>query len=146
MAYTLQAIVTVADEIQSQLPPPLRSVSLGSDVKLIPLGSEAAHHFGIPFLPLTDDGATEMPLQVAQLCEQLSQRRTLAYIEAEFFGGAAAQASVVFTNGKQVGPPLVSETAINQALQILGVSEGDAHDEFESVGLGAHRDTDSWLE
>lgn len=146
MAYTLQAIVTIADEIQRQLRPPLRSVSLGSDVKLIPLGSEAVHHLGIPFLPLTDEGETETPPQVAQLCEQLSQGRTLAYIEAEFFGGAGAQASVVFTNGKQVGPALVSETAINQALQILGVSKGGAHDEFEAVGLGAHRDTDSWLE
>jgi hypothetical protein len=146
MAYTLQAIVAVADEIQSQLPPPLRFISLCSDVTLVPLGSEASRHLGIPFLPLTDEGKTEVPSRVMQLCERLSQGRTLAYIEAEFFGGAGAQACVVFTDGSQVGQPLVSEKAINQALQILGVSKGSAFDEFEAVGLGAHRDTDAWLE
>jgi len=146
MAYTLQAIVTVADEIQSQLPPPLRSICLGSDVKLVPLGREATHHLGIPFLPLTDEGKTETPPRVLKLCEQLSHGRSLAYIEAEFFGGAGTQACVVFTDGRQVGQLLVSETAINHALHILGVSKGNAYDEFEAVGLGAHRDTDAWLE
>ena len=145
MAYTLQAIVMVA-EMQSQLPAPLRSVSLGSDVEMVPLGSEVTSHFGIPFLPLTDEGETEVPPQIQKLCEQLSQGRALAYIEAEFFGGGGTQACVIFTDGRQVGQPIVSETAINEALHILGVSKGNAHDEFEAVGLGAHRDTDAWLE
>lgn len=101
MAYTLQAIVVVADEIQSQLLPPIRSVSLGSAVKLIPLGSEATRHLGIPFLRLTDEGKTETPPQVVQLCKHLSQGRALAYIEAEFFGGAGAQASAVFTKARR---------------------------------------------
>jgi len=146
MTYTLQAVVTVADQIQSQLPPSLRSVSLGSNVKMIPFSSEVRRLHDIPFCPLTDDGQTAMPPQVLKLCEALSQGRTLAYIEAVFFGGAGTQASVVFINGKQVARPVVSVTAINQALHILGVSKESAYDEFEAVGLGAYRDTDKWLE
>ena len=145
MAYTLQAIITIGDEIQSQIPQPLLTVSLGSNVKMIPLSTEVTRLHGIPFCPLTDDGETETPPSIQKLCEELSLGRTLAYIEAELFGGSGTQACVIFTDGKQVAPPIVSEAAINQALQILGVSKGSAFDEFEAVGLGAHRDTDAWL-
>jgi hypothetical protein len=147
MAYTLQAIITIADEFQSQLPPLLRSISLGSNVKLVPLGSEVKSHYGIPFCPLTDEGKAETPPPILKLCELLSQGRTLAYIEAEYFGGAGSQACVIFTDGRQVSQPIISsETAINQALHILGVSKGNAYDEFEAVGLEKHRNTDAWLE
>lgn len=146
MAYTLQALVTVAGEIQSQTLQSLRVISVGSNVKLIPLGRKAMRFYKIPFLPFTDDGETETPQQLHKLCEVLSPGRTLAYIEAEIFGGTGTQACVVFKDGKQIGQPIVSATAINQALQILGVKKGDAYDEFEAAGLGAHRDTDAWLE
>lgn len=113
---------------------------------MVPLGRDATSHFGIPFLPITDEGETEMPPQLQKLCERLSQGRALAYIEAEFFGGAGTQACVLFNDGRPVDQPIVSETAISHALHILGVSKENAYDEFEAVGLGKHRDTESWLD
>jgi hypothetical protein len=35
---------------------------------------------------------------------------------------------------------------INSALRLMGAQVGDAHDEFEAVGLGANRSNDRWLE
>lgn len=80
-----------------------------------------------------------------KLCEALSQNRTIAYIEAEVFGGSGSQASVISTNGVQVGHPIVDHDAINLALRNLCVIKGSAIDEFEAVGLGRHRDTEEWL-
>jgi hypothetical protein len=82
---------------------------------------------------------------VEKLREALSQNRTIAYIEAEVFGGSGTQASVIFTNGVQVGQPIVDHDAISQALRNLGVTKGSAIDEFEAVGLGRHRNTEEWL-
>jgi hypothetical protein len=96
-------------------------------------------------LPFTDEGETTTPSPLAKLCEVLSQNRTIAYIEAEIFGGSGMQASFIFSNGVQVGQPIVADDAINQALRSLGVSKGNSIDEFEAVGLGLHRDTDQWL-
>ena len=36
--------------------------------------------------------------------------------------------------------------AINIALRKLGVLRGGSHDEFDAVGLGKHRDNESWIE
>ncbi|WP_157538926.1 hypothetical protein [Hydrogenophaga flava] len=145
MAYMIQAIVTKERDATEQLPEHLRWVSLKASLHMLPLGDDAAKFHGIPLLPFTDEGETEAPSPLARLCEVLSQNRTIAYIEAEIFGGSGTQASVIFSNGVQVGQPIVADDAINQALRGLGVSKGNAFDEFEAVGLGRHRDTDRWL-
>ena len=87
----------------------------------------------------------ETPPALLKLCEDLSKRETIAYVEAEIFGGAGTQAYIIFSKGKQIGLPVVSDDAINQALRLLGVSKAGAVDEFEAVGLGRYRSTDEWL-
>lgn len=43
------------------------------------------------------------------------------------------------------GAPTPPEgSPISRALRRIGVERGDAHDEFEAVGLLAHRDTNDW--
>ena len=69
----------------------------------------------------------------------------IAYIEAEIFGGIGAQAHVIFDRGAALGPAVVSQFAINEALRALGVKASGVFDEFEAVGLGQHRHTDEWL-
>jgi hypothetical protein len=92
----------------------------------------------------------------------LSRGGAVAYVEAEFFGGTGSQAAVVWRDGAVVLPPTVTtdepgergerielgdpDWAINRALQVLGASAEGAIDEFEAVGLRAHRDTEDWLE
>lgn len=112
---------------------------------MLPLSTEALKVHDIPFRPLTDAAEKELPPQLLKLCEQLSKQCTLAYVEAEFFGGTGAQAHALFSEGKAIGQAVVSENAINDALRYLGVAKGEARDEFEAVGLGQHRDTDEWV-
>ena len=145
MAYTLQAIIGESGSFSSTLPQKLHSIALRGGVDMIPLTSEAlACHDILSFL-LAEEAGEEVPPQLLSLCEQLSTKCSLAYIEAEFFGGAGTQAHAFFSEGKAVGRAVISENAINEALRYLGVKRGEAHDEFEAVGLDQHRDTDAWL-
>lgn len=145
MAFTLQAIVAKTGALPPELPNGLRSAPLAAGVDLIPLGKDALKANGFPFLPLTDEGQQGLPASLAKLCEQLSAACSLAYIEAEYFGGVGTQAQALFSAGNSVGAVVISGTAINDALRYLGVDRGEAADEFEAAGLGLHRDTDGWL-
>lgn len=145
MAYTLQAVIANSGAFSGPLPQRLKIIHLVGGMDMLPLSTEALKVHDIPFCPLTDEGEKELPPQLLKLCEHLSKQCTLAYVEAEIFGGAGAQAHAVFSEGRAIGQAVVSESAINDALRYLGVTKGEAHDEFEAVGLGQHRDTDEWL-
>lgn len=145
MAYTLQAVIARSGAFSGPLPQGLEVIRLIGGMDMLPLSTEALKAHDIPFCPLTDEGEKELPPQLLKLCKQLSKQCTLAYVEAEFFGGAGAEARALFSDGKAIGQAVVSEGAINEALRYLGVAKGDAHDEFEAVGLAQHRDTDEWL-
>jgi hypothetical protein len=145
MAYTLQAVIAKSGAFSELLPEKLQVIRLRGGMDMLPLSTEALKIHGIPFCPLTDEGEIELAPQLLKLCEQLSKQCTLAYIEAEFFGGTGAQAHALFSKGEVLGQAVVSESAINDALRYLGLAKGEAHDEFEAVGLGRHRDTDEWV-
>lgn len=145
MAHTLQAIIAKSGAFSFPLPQVLRVVRLDGGIDMIPLSTQALKVLGITFCPLTAEREEELPQTLLGLCEQLSKQCVLAYIETEFFGGAGTQGHAFFSEGKAVGRPVVSDSAINDALRYLGVAKGETHDEFESVGLGQHRDTNEWV-
>jgi hypothetical protein len=145
MAYTLQAFVMKSGNLRAPLPGTLKVIQLSAGVDMVPIDASALKALGLPFLPLTDEGSAGLPPGISQLCEQLSAHSSLAYIEAEFFGGSGTQAHAIYSAGKPVGEPAVSESSINDALRYLGISKGDSLDEFEAVGLDRHRNTESWL-
>src|SRR4051812_18521230 len=88
VGYSIQSIVALRGVYPAELPTGLVVVQLNDDVQMIPLGAMPRKYYGIPFLPLTDEGDVELPPALLQLCTQLSIGGDLAYIEAEIFGGA----------------------------------------------------------
>src|SRR5262249_47488117 len=145
MAYTIQGVVAKAGVFPTPLLGHLKIINLEQGIEMVPLTTRAQRHYGFPFCPLTDDGAADLPQALAELCCQLSCHGTVAYIEAEIFGGMGTQAHAIFNGGAALGPAVVSEFAINEALHALGVRTSGAFDEFGAVGLGKHRHTDEWL-
>ncbi|WP_340687362.1 hypothetical protein LCL61_14860 [Amycolatopsis coloradensis] len=114
-----------------------RFVSLGHQLSLMPL-SEALLEAGEFWTALAE----------------CSEHGAVAYVEAEYFGGAGTQSAQVWDGGERVlGPLHLAEgeaapaggSPISQALRRLGVVKGDHFDEFDAVGLGRHRDTRDWL-
>lgn len=140
MAYTLQAFIGNEADVRSVARGSL-IVALSQSKAIAPLGESVRKAHGIPFLPLTDEGALELPEAVHV---SAARAKKIAYVEAEFFGGEGAQAAAVWEDGKLVYGPVVASDAINQALRLLGVTKNMYFDEFEALELGRHRNTDEW--
>jgi hypothetical protein len=169
MAYELDAIIasrSVAGSVSTAMPGTCM-VELSAGLALVPLSKDAiaslspARRWGRARWLL--DGKP-IPQPVNELLARESAGGAVAYVEAEFFGGDGAQASVVWEHGGIVLGPLVdppdyphkdrppedprlelARLPINRALQRLGVQRAaQAVDEFATVGLGRHRSTEEW--
>jgi hypothetical protein len=78
---------------------------------------------------------------VAELTELDAPR--FALIQTEYFGGIGGQWACVFTGiHRETG----DRASINDALRLLGVVKAGSLDEFDTVGLGAHRSSPDHLE
>jgi hypothetical protein len=141
MAYILQAFVADAPIIQAGVPTGAEFVLLNQGKAMIPITDELREFYEIPFCPLTDQ-VKEIPAGICSLAKKIPGKT--AYLEAEFFGGIGSQAAAIWDMGNLIFGPVVKACAINEALQKLNVVKGDSHDEFEALGLGRHRGTNSW--
>jgi hypothetical protein len=129
-------------------------VDLSSGLAILPLRDTDLD--SLPYGPFASN--TERPdglLSRHFLSEELSNELravsrggTLMYFQTDYFGGVGTQAAVVFRDGALVfGPASAERGPINAALRLLGVRvTPPAVDEFDTVGLGRHRDTEDWLE
>lgn len=122
-------------------------VALTDVLALLPLSQDALDQL----LPQTEHafypGFNALSLDLARLLAAGSRRATLLYFETEYFGGEGTQGAAVFRDGELVfGPQSAELGPINNALALLGVKTvPPAVDEFETVGLQRHGDTESWL-
>jgi len=146
MTYSIQAIIAVQGSFPAALPDGAIVLPLGSGLQMIPIGRAMRERYAIPFLPLTDDGGAVLPATLRALCARLGARGPVAYIEAELFGGSGTQAHVLVPAPGADTMLRVSDDAINRALGWLGVTPLGGKDEFATVGLGRHRETDAWLD
>ncbi len=96
---------------------------------------------------------------IAELGSTASAEVPMAYVEAEFFGGLGTQAAILWQTKQVVfgpillsnepempKPPPLKDWPINSVLRLLGVVADEGKDEFETVGLHAHRRTEDWLD
>ncbi|WP_318200044.1 hypothetical protein [Streptomyces sp. SCL15-4] len=127
----------------------------------------AALRQGLALMPMTDepagaftDGGDAEVLGFGRLSAgfertlgRWSVAGPLAYVEAEYFGGAGEQRAAVWADGTLVLGPLDVPVKrwfsrpvgpVSQALRRLGVRRRPGGDEFDAVGLGRHRHTDDW--
>jgi hypothetical protein len=144
MSYTIQAFIGDARTIDGSVTDGAAILPLHESLVILPLVREVTIRMGIPSLPLTDEDFDAVPA-ICEVGGKLSKSGRVAYVEAEFFGGAGTQANCLFENGVLVSNPTVHENAINEALKFLGVEVAGALDEFDAVDLGRHRSTERWL-
>lgn len=135
-----------------------RPIRLDRGLALVPLPRETLIELGEPDeQPYALLDGESLPEGLVSLLKESSVQGAVAYVEAEFFGGTGQQGSAVWEHGSlALGPivdpadtepaPPLRECAINRALRHLGIDvDPRAVDEFDTVGLGRHRDTDDWL-
>jgi hypothetical protein len=124
---------------------------------------------GLSLLPLTDALASELvayrpdvqaaltqPLSYLAagahaLAIEISRRAPVAYIATAYFGGNGKQDALAWERGILRFSPTTPDydrpwphTPISQALRTIGVVADEGLDEFDTVGLGRHRETHRW--
>lgn len=143
MAYTLQAIIGPSRLLNSVDLRLASIVQLSRETSLIPFTSAFRERHGLDFLPLTDAGDS-LPEGLLSICSAVSRGGSVAHVEAEYFGGAGSQGSIVCEDGHVKAGPFRGERAINEALRLLGVVAVPGMDEFDTLNLGRHRDIEDW--
>jgi HEAT repeat protein len=69
-----------------------------------------------------------------------SKGTTIARVSADYFGGYGGQSATVWSDGKVVA----ENVEVNTALRFLGVVKTGGQDEWDCVGLGRFRRTETW--
>lgn len=122
---------------------------------------------GFALVPITDslaaelkavptklvDPMVEMAPGVAEVALRVSQGTAVAYISTEYFGGHGGQDAIAWLHGDVVFSPeskgygdVWPNSAISQALRAIGVIANAGQDEFDTLGLGHHRETHRWAD
>lgn len=156
VGFRLQAVIArehVLRELAGHVPE-ARIVALGQHLSLLPMTDEYHDAIAISGAPKID-AFWRAPAGFAHALIACSATGSVAYVEAEYFGGTGTQAAQVWLAGKVTLGPLSHDgnepfsatepSPISQALRQLGAVAGGHFDEFGAVGLGRHRDTEDWL-
>ncbi len=87
------------------------------------------------------------------LAIDISHHAPIAYITTSYFGGRGRQDALVWDKGSLRFSPTTQgydqgwpNSSISQALRAIGVVAEKGMDEFDTVGLGKHRETHQWAE
>jgi hypothetical protein len=152
LAHHITAIITT-DAVQSDVPRHL-------DLVAVPLGSRLTlfhvdHYYTAywqavrkctELLDVPPAFPAEFPREgiVSQLVSELTARSSpvFALLRTEYFGGVGDQWACAFTGNRRDSP---DDAKINEVLRILGVARRDGLDEFDTIGLGAHRSSPDYL-
>lgn len=142
MSYELTALVGRPEVLAHAIA--RRPVALADGFALVPLERDWFQAFDAD--PLNVEHV--LPVMIPFALEA-SAHGPIAYLHIETFGGAPDQCVVVWDGGEVVMAEQVEEATddlpSNAALRLLGVVAPDGQDEFDTLGLGRHRDTDDWL-
>ncbi|MDI2129124.1 hypothetical protein [Yinghuangia seranimata] len=146
---------------------PVPVAALRDGLGLVPAEDVPLHGVSVPGTrpggPRSGEPLTSVPPALEAVLSRWSRRGPVAYVEAEFFGGAGSQAAVVWRAGvRQWGPAYDDEFTgprphwpINHALALLGAVRADQPsgrdgaapryvDLFHRAGLGWERGSDAW--
>jgi hypothetical protein len=128
-------------------------VALHGPLSMLPMTDEYFDAVSVPGAPELE-GFWKAPAGFGSSLGACSGLGPVAYVEADYFGGAGTQSAQVWHRGTVVLGPLrvaVGErppsagSPISQALRALGVRRGRHLDEFDAVRLGRYRQTEEWL-
>jgi hypothetical protein len=126
-----------------------KRVRLDVDLYLIPYTSDLFDEFNQYH---ASESLEKFELLNEKLFEYLLAKSVfgpIAYIEAEYFGGVGGQSAIMFMNGHVHHDTRSTDDgygAINTVLREFGVQRNAEFDEWDTVGMLRHRNTDDWLE
>jgi hypothetical protein len=153
--HDVQALIAKSDPLTAAVRALVRSVvcPLVQGYALLPITDDLAKELaarpgntvlGAAPLPELSDGLHALALEIARAVP-------VAYITTGYFGGQGGQDALVWHEGALRFSPATSDyrrpwphSPISQALRLIGVVADGGLDEFDTVGLGRHRETHRW--
>ncbi|MEV0157972.1 hypothetical protein AB0H57_30300 [Micromonospora sp. NPDC050686] len=162
MSYQLSAVVADVELLRGQTVGLDHVVlaALRQDFALVPVTPQLVEELTGVLPDFSADGpGPERPFHLllspalTELLGRWSREGPVAYLEAEFSGGAGHQAAVVWLGGEVAWGPGFDATLdgpraewpINAALARLGAEPGPWIDHFAELGLHLERDNAGWL-
>jgi hypothetical protein len=154
MSYVIRAVIARAEHLRHRAAGEMEMVvvDLAQGFGLMPTTEALCQRLHLPDGDRL--GFEWLPAGYGATFASWSLDGSVAFVEAELFGGFGTQRSAVWSAGATALGPLgldedepfpLAGSPISQALRQLGVECGDAHDEFDAVGLGRHRDIEGWM-
>lgn len=162
MSYQLSAVVADADLLREQTAELDHAVlgELRQDFALLPVTPQLVAELtgSLPNYAV-EDRSVEQPFglvlspPLVEVLARWSRSGPVAYVEAEFGGGAGHQSAAVWLGGALSWGPRFDDVfdapreqwPINSALTRLGVERGAWIDPFAELGLHLERNTAGWL-
>jgi hypothetical protein len=149
MGYYLNAFLGRPDELKKIEGKfrALKIVPLTSELALIPmtgqLFDEINNYRGNNQIGKWQFLTSDVEMEILRLIDS----DMVSYIEVEYFGGQGGQSGIVWKQGKRVFEKEFQEDIVNSILRQFGIVKGkNSKDEFATVGLGRHRNTEDWIE
>ena len=121
-------------------------VNVGKEIFIIPMTEELYDE--INELKISEDvgSLTYMSKNVENKILSLIDDKCIGYIEAEYFEGQGGQTAILWQKGERYKLYTFGQGVINLLLKHLGVSAKIGLDEFDTINLGRHRNTEDWLQ
>jgi hypothetical protein len=145
MGYFLQALIGKSQTLKANVSlfQNARIVLLEHDIAIIPITDELCEEIDA-INQIEVEGFNKLSPKIEEWAMRISATGLVAHVVAEFFGGDGGQSAIAWNASSRVLGPIFEQDSINQVLKLLGVDRKNAHDEFNAVGLGIHRDTHDW--
>lgn len=148
MGYFLHAFIGKQPDLQllANIFQSCRLINVGKEMFIIPMTEELYDEIN-EFKISEDVGTlTYMSQYVEKRVLGAIGDNCVGYIEAEYFGGQGGQTAILWQKGERYKLYDFGRGVINLILKHLGVSAEIGLDEFDTINLGRHRNTEEWLE
>jgi hypothetical protein len=119
-------------------------IELGQGLSLIPLTEALFDQINNFVMSGNINSFEYLTFNIEREIFKIIEGKTIAYIEAEYFGGQGGQQGMVWKDGKRSAEFKYRQGVINAILKLFGVTASKNKDEFETLGFGRHRNTRDW--
>jgi hypothetical protein len=122
-----------------------KGIEIGQGLSLIPMTEELFDQINNFAVSNSVDNFAYLTYNIEAILLQIIYDNKIAYVEAEYFGGAGGQIANIGNNHKRESFFEYGQECINKVLKEFGIKSNTGNDEFDTLSLGRHRNTNVWL-